>query len=381
MKLLDFGAARNISAAANKSLSVMLKPGYAPEEQYRSKGKQGAWTDIYALSATIYKCITGITPDDSTERIIDDTLKTPSALGISISTNFENALMKGLAVLQKDRFQSVDEFIAAVNGEARSVTTDSEVTVVPVYMPDDDKTILSDDVFTVVGRDKDDDAETVYADDCSTVFEGADEPIVVDKSGSTTCELPAESISTDDQVVKPLDLIGDSIVIDELISPNKISLKRQRVDIYRPIRIVKDIEFNSGLDNIPVAIAEGYIVSDRDTCELFASIIFKNVSNLPISSLSIRLYLYLNQNIPYKTVDFEYSQKDLTFGIIKRKNRELKLRESNKKQRIEIGESFGDCVFVPIPETYFSKLEVALLSVVYSNGVTKEINKIVGRQS
>lgn len=162
LKLLDFGAARNVSAAANKSLSVMLKPGYAPEEQYRSKGKQGAWTDIYALSATIYKCITGITPDDSTERIINDNLNTPSALGISISTNFEQALMKGLAVLQKDRFQSIDEFITAVNGETKIVPTDSERAIVSANISDDDGTVLLGDEFTVLWDG--DDFETVLAE-------------------------------------------------------------------------------------------------------------------------------------------------------------------------------------------------------------------------
>lgn len=129
IKLLDFGAARDVSAIANKSLSVMLKPGYAPEEQYRSKGIQGPWTDVYAICATMYKCITGVTPDDSTQRLYSDELKTPTALGIDINPTIENALMKGLSVLQKDRYQSIEELLNGLKGINVSSSNDDEKTV------------------------------------------------------------------------------------------------------------------------------------------------------------------------------------------------------------------------------------------------------------
>ncbi len=116
IKLLDFGAARTISAAANKSLSVMLKPGYAPEEQYRSKGNQGPWTDIYALCATMYKCITGVTPDDATQRVFSDEVKTPSAMNIAIKPEIEKAIMRGMSVHQSDRYQCIEELIKALQG-------------------------------------------------------------------------------------------------------------------------------------------------------------------------------------------------------------------------------------------------------------------------
>ena len=116
VKLLDFGAARTVSAEANKSLSVMLKPGYAPEEQYRSKGKQGPWTDIYALCATMYKCITGITPDDATQRVFSDEVKAPSALGVAISPEIERAIMRGMSVNQNDRYQTIDDLIRGLQG-------------------------------------------------------------------------------------------------------------------------------------------------------------------------------------------------------------------------------------------------------------------------
>jgi len=114
VKLLDFGAAREFADSGNKSLSIMLKPGFAPEEQYRSKGKQGPWTDVYALSATMYRILTGVTPDESANRVHEDEVVPPSKLGIAINPSQEAALMKGMAVLQKDRWQSVGELYDAL---------------------------------------------------------------------------------------------------------------------------------------------------------------------------------------------------------------------------------------------------------------------------
>lgn len=112
IKLLDFGAARYATTQHSKSLSVILKPGYAPEEQYRSRGDQGSWTDVYALAATFYKLITGITPEDAMERSVKDTVKEPSKLGIAISKPVETALMNAMNVKIEDRTQTAEEFEA-----------------------------------------------------------------------------------------------------------------------------------------------------------------------------------------------------------------------------------------------------------------------------
>jgi len=109
MKLLDFGAARDVTGNAEKSLSVMLKPGYAPEEQYRSHGNQGTWSDVYALCATIYKCITGTTPVESMERMRSDTLRRPNELGAGLSQMQEDALMAGMAVYAEQRIQNMTD--------------------------------------------------------------------------------------------------------------------------------------------------------------------------------------------------------------------------------------------------------------------------------
>ena len=115
VKLLDFGAARNVSGADEKSLSVLLKPGFAPEEQYRSKGNQGAWTDVYALSATLYKMVTGVTPDDAMNRLFSDEVVSPSELNGQITPEQSAVILKGMSIYQKDRYQTIEELQQACN--------------------------------------------------------------------------------------------------------------------------------------------------------------------------------------------------------------------------------------------------------------------------
>ncbi len=114
VKLLDFGAARNYISEKEKSLSIILKPGYAPEEQYRSRGEQGPWTDVYALCATIYKAVTGVLPPESLDRANGEELRLPSSLGVTISPHQEKALMKGLELYKKDRFADMEELRCAL---------------------------------------------------------------------------------------------------------------------------------------------------------------------------------------------------------------------------------------------------------------------------
>ncbi len=114
--LIDFGAARQEIREKSKSLSVILKAGYAPEEQYRSRGEQGPWTDVYAVAATLYRAITGAIPPESMDRLADDTLVAPSQLGEVITADQEEALLRAMSVKARKRFQTVSEFQNSLQG-------------------------------------------------------------------------------------------------------------------------------------------------------------------------------------------------------------------------------------------------------------------------
>ena len=110
IKVLDFGATRYAVGDRSISLSVIIKPGYAPEEQYRSKGKQGTWTDVYAVGATLYRAITGMAPPEAYERIKEDDIISPCGLNTELPQEAEKAIMKALSVGSENRYQTIEEF-------------------------------------------------------------------------------------------------------------------------------------------------------------------------------------------------------------------------------------------------------------------------------
>ena len=119
VKLLDFGAARFATTTHSRSLSVVVKQGFAPEEQYRSRGDQGTWTDVYACGATLYKMITGVTPEDAMERREKDELLPPSKMGVKIDKNTETAIMNAMNIRIEDRTQTTDQFRQELMAEGK----------------------------------------------------------------------------------------------------------------------------------------------------------------------------------------------------------------------------------------------------------------------
>ena len=125
LKLIDFGAAR--SYVGDKSMTVVVKKGFAPVEQYMRKGSNAS-TDVYALAATIYYCITGIVPPDSAERQYGEAmLQSPIMLGADLLPYQESALEQALEIQPRDRLQSIEDFLKALFNAPRAVPTQPAV--------------------------------------------------------------------------------------------------------------------------------------------------------------------------------------------------------------------------------------------------------------
>lgn len=110
--LLDFGAARRVISDMTQALTVILKPGYAPIEQYAEEHSmaQGPWSDIYALAAVLYFVITGHAPTPAVSRMISDTLIPLNKVAANrYSANFLSAIDRALAIRPEDRPKNIDE--------------------------------------------------------------------------------------------------------------------------------------------------------------------------------------------------------------------------------------------------------------------------------
>lgn len=136
-RLMDFGSARYFAGENKRTMSVILKPGYAPFEQYSTEGDQGPWTDVYGLSATMYKCVTGVTPPDAMSRCQQDKLQLPSSMGIAITPSQENTIMLGMRVYPDERLQSIGEMFSVLSGNTDRYDA---------YIGVESSTMLADDV-------------------------------------------------------------------------------------------------------------------------------------------------------------------------------------------------------------------------------------------
>ena len=149
VKLLDFGAARHSLGNVSRSLDVVLKHGFAPKEQYHRHGRQGFYTDVYSVAATIYYALTGTKPDDAIERLDEDNLPLPSTLGARITIAQEDALLKGMAIKAEDRYQTMREFSEAllaqtpVNPKPDPVPVPDPVDPKPVNIEISEEAIIS----------------------------------------------------------------------------------------------------------------------------------------------------------------------------------------------------------------------------------------------
>jgi len=106
VRLIDFGNARDTTD--DRSMTMAMKQGFAAPEQYRSRG-QGTYTDVYGLCATMYYCLTGKLPPQAMDRLTGTPFPTPTELGVSISMQWERAIMDGLELYVNKRIQNMEE--------------------------------------------------------------------------------------------------------------------------------------------------------------------------------------------------------------------------------------------------------------------------------
>lgn len=135
-KLLDFGAVRavedpDVDKGLSKSTEAILKQGFAPIEQYNSRGSLGPWTDEYAMCATVFYCLTGRIPEDASIRLSEGIDPDWSSIP-GLPDHQRKALEKGISCRAKDRYPNMDQLLAALFPEETAQTVPEPVEEAPV---------------------------------------------------------------------------------------------------------------------------------------------------------------------------------------------------------------------------------------------------------
>ena len=129
LTLIDFGAARYSNVMDDRTNTTICKQGFSAIEQYSGSGKQGPWTDVYSICATMYYMMTGIIPKSSTDRIIDDTIISLVQMDeIQLDQRKKQVIMDGMTVKNSERIQNMQELYLQLYGNplARKISVASE---------------------------------------------------------------------------------------------------------------------------------------------------------------------------------------------------------------------------------------------------------------
>lgn len=153
LKLIDFGTARFSGEYERNPHTLIFKRGFAPLEQCRTKGKQGPWTDVYALCATVYFMIMGLVPDDSVERALNDTMKSLcQTQGTGLDSHQAACIMKGLEVQPEDRYQSMEALYEDLYGERKAAGTEENESWKPRHFTTEFRTTTFFQELKEIGR-------------------------------------------------------------------------------------------------------------------------------------------------------------------------------------------------------------------------------------
>lgn len=135
IKLIDFGAARNFVSTQNKGMSILLKSGFAPPEQYNAKGCQGPWSDVYALCATFYTLVSGKPLVDALFRYRGEQQPSLISLGCPVTKKTSDVIERGMELDYKRRYKDFKELLDDIDIAVSSRSSSSKTSRNPSPPP------------------------------------------------------------------------------------------------------------------------------------------------------------------------------------------------------------------------------------------------------